>query len=100
MELFFAFEFSLIPISCYGMNDGAIIINTVTGGQGPYLFSINGAPFSQTSAFTQLAPDVYDLVVLDANGCENNFRNWLHGSYKPTNLRIDSEMNLEVKTII
>ena len=66
-------DFSLIPISCYGMDDGAIIINSVSGGQGPYLFSMNGAPYDQINAFLQLAPGVYNLSILDANGCENMF---------------------------
>ncbi|MEO1260421.1 MAG: PKD domain-containing protein [Bacteroidota bacterium] len=88
-------EFSLIPISCYGMNDGAIIINSVTGGQGPYMFSINGAPFSQTSAFTQLAPDAYDLVVLDANGCENNFT---FNIQQPQELNVELILSIEGDT--
>ena len=62
---------SLTPISCYGESDGSIIINSVTGGQAPYLFSLNGSPFSDITTFTQLEPATYEVYVLDANGCEN-----------------------------
>ena len=88
-------DFSLIPISCYGMNDGAIIINSVSGGQGPYLFSLNGAPFSQTSVFTQLEPATYDLMILDANGCENNFTFDIH---QPQELNIELILSIEGDT--
>ena len=64
-------DITLVPISCFGNNDGAIIINSVTGGQAPYLYSLNGAAFSQTSSFNQLIPGIYEVSVLDANGCEN-----------------------------
>ncbi|MEZ4957141.1 MAG: gliding motility-associated C-terminal domain-containing protein [Saprospiraceae bacterium] len=64
-------DINLLPISCFGNNDGAIIINSVSGGQPPYMFSINGSPFSQTSAFTHLAPGIYEINIIDANNCEN-----------------------------
>ena len=62
---------TLVPISCYGHNDGAIIINGVEGGEAPYLYSLNGSAFGQTSSFTKLEPGIYEVSVLDANGCEN-----------------------------
>ncbi|HHM21583.1 MAG TPA: T9SS type B sorting domain-containing protein, partial [Bacteroidetes bacterium] len=64
-------DLTLLPISCYGNNDGAIIINSVSGGQEPYLFSLNGSPFGSNSSFTQLPPAIYEVQILDANGCEN-----------------------------
>lgn len=62
---------SLVPISCFGQNDGAIVVNSVTGGEPPYLYAMNGAPFGQSGAFTQLVPGIYELTILDANGCQN-----------------------------
>ncbi|HFA48781.1 MAG TPA: T9SS type B sorting domain-containing protein [Bacteroidetes bacterium] len=65
-------EISIVPVSCFGENDGAIFVTGVTGGTGPYLYSLNGAPFGQSGNFTHLVPaDDYELVILDANGCEN-----------------------------
>ncbi len=64
-------DISLIPVSCFGESDGAIVVNGVDGGSPPYLYSMNGEPFGSIAAFTQLAPGVYELVVMDANGCQN-----------------------------
>lgn len=64
-------DISLTPISCFGENDGAISIVSVTGGVEPYLFSLNGSTFSDITTFQPLTPDVYELVVMDAAGCEN-----------------------------
>ena len=64
-------DVSLVPISCFGENDGAISVTSVTGGQAPYMFSLNGNPYSNNSTFTELGPGVYELNVLDANGCQN-----------------------------
>lgn len=62
---------SIKPISCFGKNDGTIDITSVSGGEPPYLFSLNGSPFTQTNAYPFLAPGVYQLQVIDVNGCEN-----------------------------
>lgn len=63
---------SLTPISCYGENDGAIFIDSISGGTPPYLISINGGPFSGNTQFVNLAPDTYTLVVEDASGCQTD----------------------------
>ena len=62
---------TLIPISCYGKDDGAIVIENIEGGTPPYLVSFNGQPFSDQLYFTNLAPDVYSIIVQDVNGCQN-----------------------------
>ena len=67
-------DISLRPVSCFGEADGAIIIQGVTGGVPPYVFSLDGSPFSQAGVYTGLAPASYDLVVEDANGCTNEFK--------------------------
>lgn len=58
------------PPSCPGRRDGYIEIDTVLGGTGPFLFSIEGGSFSGLSRFEGLPPAVYRLSVQDANGCE------------------------------
>lgn len=63
-------EVSLSPISCFGENDGAIHVTLVTGGEPPYFYSLNGSPFSENGEFLFLTPGVYNLTVLDVNGCE------------------------------
>ncbi|MBR9923002.1 MAG: T9SS type B sorting domain-containing protein [Bacteroidetes bacterium] len=61
---------SLLPVSCYGDEDGAIIIDSVVGGQPPYMYSFNGSPYTQTLTYFNLEAATYTLQVQDANGCE------------------------------
>lgn len=61
---------TITPISCFGEDDGAISVASVTGGEPPYLYSINGGEYSSVNNFTPLAPGVYTISVIDASGCE------------------------------
>ncbi|MCB0707331.1 MAG: gliding motility-associated C-terminal domain-containing protein, partial [Saprospiraceae bacterium] len=61
---------SLLPVSCFGDSDGAIIIDSVVGGQPPYMYSFNGADYTQTTTYFNLEAAIYTLMVQDANGCE------------------------------
>jgi hypothetical protein len=63
-------EYSLDAPGCKD-NDGYIRFDTVWGGIGPYLYSINGGnSFTTSVAFGSLAPGFYELLVQDVNGCE------------------------------
>ncbi|NUO00263.1 MAG: gliding motility-associated C-terminal domain-containing protein [Saprospiraceae bacterium] len=48
---------------------GSIVVDSVTGGDQPYLYSLNNAPFSAQQVFAALNPGDYHLVVQDATGC-------------------------------
>ncbi|MBK9015339.1 MAG: gliding motility-associated C-terminal domain-containing protein [Saprospiraceae bacterium] len=63
-------QLTIVPVSCFGQNDGAISVVSVTGGQTPYLYSLNGAAYASTSSFQPLTPGVYVVSVIDAAGCE------------------------------
>jgi hypothetical protein len=52
-----------------GTKTGSIQI-TATGGEGPYLFSINGGATQANNEFTGLAPGNYLVGVADQLGCE------------------------------
>ncbi|MCR9289086.1 MAG: choice-of-anchor L domain-containing protein [Bacteroidetes bacterium] len=57
---------------CAGDN-GAISFNQVSGGIPPYMYSIDGGQsFSNNSFFTGVASGSYDVIVQDANGCEED----------------------------
>ena len=43
---------------------------TPIGGEGPYTYSLNNAPFQASNQFTNLEGGTYVVDVLDANGCE------------------------------
>lgn len=58
---------ALTPATC-GENNGTAQIS-LTGGQGPFLFSVNGGDPQADSLFQQLAPGMYEYDVLDALGC-------------------------------
>jgi uncharacterized protein (DUF2141 family) len=58
--------------SCAGVNDGSITINTITGGTGPYEYSIdNGVSFQPSNSFTGLGVGTYQVIGRDNNNCES-----------------------------
>ena len=64
-------DVTVIPVGCYDESDGALLVENVSGGIEPYLFSLNGEPFSEVPDLTGLAAATYNLVIEDANGCQS-----------------------------
>ncbi len=58
-------------VTCAGANDGKIDFNNVTGGTGiiKYAISPNLSQFDDKSVFTDLAPGIYKIIIVDENGC-------------------------------
>ena len=54
--------------TCLNENGGQITISGVSGGTGPYEFSI-GAGFGTNPVFTNLGVGSYTPLIRDANGC-------------------------------
>jgi len=50
-------------------NNGSIAVGTVTGGNAPYTYSINGTSFQTGTSFTGLASGSYTVTAKDANNC-------------------------------
>ncbi len=64
------FDYTLKLPGCRD-NDGSIRFDTVVGGIGPYLYSLDGgSTYSTTIAFGSVAPGNYELLIQDINGCE------------------------------
>ncbi|PTX19320.1 gliding motility-associated-like protein [Pontibacter mucosus] len=63
-----AFASTTVAATC-GRADGQITVGAVTGGTGPYKYSINGGPFQTSATFTALVAGTYQITVQDANGC-------------------------------
>ena len=56
---------------CPGQNDGSLSIDTVLGGEPPYLFALNSSNYVLDTQFENLSPGVYVLRIQDAGGCES-----------------------------
>lgn len=61
------------PLSCYGVNDGLISVNS-SGGAGPYTYSwasLDDPTFSASdlTSIDTLAKGEYDIIVRDTNNC-------------------------------
>ena len=55
-----------VNVTCFGANNGMIIITSPTGGYGTYDYSHNGGAAWQTSAtFSSLTPGTYDVRIRD-----------------------------------
>ncbi|GLU43242.1 T9SS type B sorting domain-containing protein [Allomuricauda sp. NBRC 101325] len=60
---------AVTDVSCNGGTDGGIVLN-VTGGESPYLYSIdNGVTYQTSNTFVNLPAGTYDISVTDANNC-------------------------------
>ncbi len=54
--------------NCTTPANGGIAVS-VTGGTGPYTYSLNGGAFQSSNLFTGLIANTYSITVKDANGC-------------------------------
>ena len=54
---------------CYDTTNGGNIEVTVTSGQAPFEYSINGGAYQSSNVFTNLTPGNYTITVRDAFGC-------------------------------
>ena len=60
---------SAVAADCYGQSDGQVIVESVSGGASPYMYSVGGA-FSPVNQFVNLPAGDYEVIVQDVNGCE------------------------------
>lgn len=56
-------------VNCFGDTNGSVRVDSVAGGTPPYLYSIDGGPFSSTPVFSGLEPGTFNVTIEDANGC-------------------------------
>ncbi len=59
---------SLMNITCFGDDDGTLVVNGITGGKPPYTYQWSVSPQGGTD-LSMLSPGTYGLTVSDANGC-------------------------------
>ena len=63
-------QYSVTGPTCFDDKDARIVIDSVIGGEGPYVFSLNGGAFAPWTQYNYLPPGVYTLTAQDSNGCE------------------------------
>jgi gliding motility-associated-like protein len=64
------FTLEPVPATCQDPDAGQIGITGLSGGTSPYLVSVNGGAFTETTTLTGLSPGTYELLIQDAAGCE------------------------------
>lgn len=70
-EIGFFLETTATDETCYGNNDGTASAVT-TGGKGPFTYSWTTTPPQESSRATGLPDGVFNVTVVDAEGCERN----------------------------
>lgn len=69
-----AFTIKSNSVSCFGLADGSLQVNSLTGGTAPYTVSLNGAaavPYTNLLTLSNLvAANNYNILVTDSNGCQ------------------------------
>ncbi len=60
---------TMTPTTC-GSNTGTVTV-TVSGGVGPYQYSIDGGPLQASNVFTGLTAGAHTVFAQDAGGCNN-----------------------------
>ncbi len=66
-----AYVLTIVPtgVSCYGDENGSILVENVTGNNPPYIYSLDGENYQAGDFFGGLAGGSYEVFVQDINGC-------------------------------
>ena len=84
-------------ISCNGLNNGSITINS-NGGTGSHMHSINGGAFQSSNVFSGLAVGPYSINTKDANNC--TIANYaIISEPTPIVINLDSSTNITVYAV-
>lgn len=62
-------DYSITNASCISQDDGAITVNSITGGTPPYALLFNDNAITIQVAYPGIAPGIYSLEITDANAC-------------------------------
>ena len=77
--------------SCFAYSNGFVRIDSVAGGEEPYLYALTGEAFSTISLFDHLPEGLYVVLIEDANVCRDTFFFELHW---PEKLEVDAGEDL------
>lgn len=74
--------------STCGNSNGTLNLGGVTGGTGPYTYSVAGSAFTATVAYTGFAAGTYTVIVKDANGCTYTTSGTVANTPGPTTIAV------------
>jgi len=60
---------NFIDPDCSGLETGVVELISIEGGAQPYSFSLNGGEYTEIESFVGLGGGLYQLNILDGNGC-------------------------------
>lgn len=60
----------VVSVTCHGLRNGAVYVDTVFGSEGPFYFSLDGLIWSTRPEFDRLGPGSYLLRVRNPQGCQ------------------------------
>ena len=58
-----------MDLTCFGDDDGVVVVDTVIGGMGPFEFTFENQTSSISPVYFDLSPGNYEVVVTDNIGC-------------------------------
>ena len=70
---FFVPYVNISPVSCDGEGDGYLIIDSIVGTASNVRSALNGGPLSDSRSYGPLTPGSYELLFIDAQGCEQRY---------------------------
>ena len=77
--------------ACFGDASGVIDLSNVTGGQGPYMYGIDGFAFQDSPIFENVGSGQYGVYVQDMNGCQ-----WASSVVVPEGPVIDVQVGQDI----
>jgi gliding motility-associated-like protein len=83
---------SIADVSCFGREDGFIVMDSITNGQPPYLCAFDGGDFTTQKSFINLKPGKHTLTVLDANSCQRTIEVFVG---EPAEVKVELDLELE-----
>ena len=87
-------SFIINPPDCFDQAEGYLEV-LPEGGVAPYLFSVNGGPYTGQSAYPNLPAGTYQVAVLDANNCPAAEIAWLNAPL-PVDVNLGNDMLIQL----
>lgn len=95
---FFVPFVSVSPVTCDGDDDGFLMIDSIVGTATGVRSSLNGGPLSTSNSYGPLGPGVYELVFMDAQGCEQRYE-YILDAPSPISVNLQAKLNGTDNTI-